>query len=193
MSWCVHCNKELPEGARYCVSCGKAVYEIQAPSPSWQLPVKAGGGFSHLRFMDLEPYREEQKAQEKEYLRNAASLVNVEPEAAALVVYGSEWMHGEKIELSVSIRASPQIDVKMSKFHALISPRHVNGRVFYVALFPRIYFFTYDGRKADITHATCELKGLFYKVRGISDYKTEEVTVYPGLITEVDWSRLERR
>ena len=46
--------------------------------------------------MDLEPIREEQRVQEEEYLRNAANFVTVDdPEAAALVLYGSEWMHGE--------------------------------------------------------------------------------------------------
>ena len=192
MRYCAHCNTKLPEGARYCHSCGKAVEQIQVWSPSWQLPAKPGG-FPRLRFIDLEPIREGQRVQEEEYLRNAENFVSVDPEAAALVLYGSEWMHGEKIELSVGMRASPQVEVKLSEFHALISPRQVKGRTFYVALFPRIYFFTYDGRKADIAHATCELKGLNNRVKGLYGHKREEVTVYPGLITEVDWTRLPCR
>lgn len=102
-------------------------------------------------------------------------------------------MDGETIELSMGRSSSPQVELNLSKFHASICPRQVRGRTYHVALFPRIYFFTYDGKKADITHATCVLKGLFYKVRDISGDKTELVTLYPGLVTEVDWTRLEHR
>src|SRR5512132_1966049 len=120
MSCCVHCDTELPTGARYCHNCGKAVYQIQVRSPSWRLPVETGS--LSRRFMDRELFREEQRGQEEEYLRNAENFVSVDPEAAALVLYGSEWMHGENIELSVGVRASPEADLKMSEFHATISP-----------------------------------------------------------------------
>lgn len=189
MIYCVHCNTELPEGARYCFKCGKAVYQIQAESP-FRLPAKAGG-LPRVRFMDLEPLREEQRSQDKEYLRNAANFVSVDPEAAALVVYGNGKMHGETFSVSTGYSSSPQISLKDSVLYATILPKQVNENTFYVAIFPRIYFFDrYDDRKADITHATCTLRRLRKGYSG--GYLTEKeqvITLYPGLITEVDWSR----
>ena len=143
-----------------------------------------------MRFMDLEPYREEQRAQEKEYLHNAANFVTVDPEAAALVVYGNREMHGESLSVSVGWLSSPEVDLKDSVLYATIIPRQVDGNTFYVAIFPRIYFFKRDdGRKANITHATCTLARLSRLGRGYRPKKEQVITLYPGLITEVDWSR----
>lgn len=191
MTYCVHCNTELPEGARYCFKCGKAVYQIQAGSP-FRLPAKAGG-LSRLRFMDVEPYREEQDAYKEDYLRNTASFVSVDPEAAALVVYGNASMQGENVSLRVDMNSSPQACLKRNVLYANITPRQVKGKTYYVALFPRIYFFTYGKEKADVTHASCELAGLPRRLSGVDIENKELITLYPGLVTEVDWSRIEYR
>lgn len=190
MSYCIYCNTELPEGARCYFSCGKAVNQIQLVS---KLPGKAGGGLSRLRLLDLEPYREEQRAQEKEYLRNATSFVTADPEAAALVVYGNREMKGETLSVSTGLSASPQVSLQDNDLYTTIMPRQAHGNTFYVAIFPRIYFFTrYEGRKADVTHATCTLKWLRRGYYGSYISKKEQViTLYPGLITEVDWSKEE--
>lgn len=101
-------------------------------------------------------------------------------------------MQGETVSLSIDKRSSPEVELKENTLFANIIPRQVNGKTFYVAIFPRIYFFTWDAKKADITHATCDLEGL--PRMGLSipvTRRIEAVTLYPGLVTEVDWSRIE--
>lgn len=163
---------------------------MQVWSPSWQLSVKTGT--SPRRFMDLEPYRVEQREQEKEYLRNAENFVSVDPEAAALVVYGNGGMQGESMTVSVGYWSSAQMHLKDNTLYASILPRQVERHTFYVAIFPRIYFFTTDGEKADISHATGQLKRPNRRA-GYCAQKEQEVTLYPGLITEVDWTKLPLR
>lgn len=89
--------------------------------------------------------------------------------------------------------SSPEVELKENVLFANISPRQVQGKTYYVAPFPRIYFFTCDGKKADVTHASCRLEGLpILGTSGIARViEIEGVTFYPGLITEVDWSKYE--
>jgi hypothetical protein len=125
----------------------------------------------------------------QEFLRITPSLVDVVPEAAALVVYGNASMQGETVSLTTDQYSSPQVELKYGVLFGNISPRQVKGRTYYVAIFPRVYFFTCDGKKADVTHASCGLTGLpRLGTQSILD-KLEAVTLYPGLVTEVDWSR----
>lgn len=178
MTRCAECHTELPMGARYCVSCGKEVYQIK---------LRALGRIGHR---ELVPYREEWEDDDQEFVGITPSLVTPAPEAAALILYGNPTMKGESISLSIHTYSSPQVMLRQNVLYANVTPREVRGKTYYVALFPRIYFFTYGSEKADITHASCELAGLPRRLSGIRIEKKESVTLYPGLVTEVDWSRI---
>lgn len=100
MSDCVHCNTKLPEGARYCHSCGREVYQVK---------LRALGRIAQR---ELVRYGEERQDHDSEFVRITSSLVTAVPEAAALVLYGNASMQGETVSLSTDKRSSPEGELK---------------------------------------------------------------------------------
>lgn len=179
MTYCIHCQTELPGEARYCFNCGKAVGQIE------QGPVKRLGRSA------LVPVMKEEPGSDREYVR-IRDVVKVSDDAAALVVYCHASQQGQTV--SVGPERSATKHVSMEWLYASVVARQVGGRTFYAAIFPRIYFSTDKGEKASITEADCLVKGLG-GFRGIKHFVevTQNITLYPGVITEVDWSTVERR
>lgn len=180
MTYCVDCQTELPEGARYCFKCGKAVGGIE------QGRKRIGGG-------QLVPVMKEEP-DSREYVR-IRDVVSVSDDAAALVVYCHASQQGQTVRVGLNPHSGVLSNrrVVLETLHASVVARQVGGRTFYAAIFPRRMFFTYEGEKACITQAQCLVKGLG-GFRGIKDHveARQSITLYPGIITEVDWSTYER-
>ncbi len=123
----------------------------------------------------------------------AGTVIQLEDNEAALVVYCHPSLKGKVIRLDTTFRYPVTY---YEHFHqsAQVIERGVDNSIVYAAVFPRIHFLREGGYEAG--YRDCEVKvsmetTFFDKSKGQFLSKTDYPSIFAGNVTEVDWTTYE--